>query len=644
MRSIYLSTIALFVCCHSVSAQTTVPAAIPRKAAAEPQGHVHLASLLNESDGRLNIPAGTYEFGGTLEVDLSKLGAIAIRGEGPVTIRMKAAGPAIRVTGSLTGSADPRRIKNSTWLERMPLIDGIGILGDHPEADGIELVQTMQPVITRVHIRHVRHGIILSKRNRNVAISNVHLYDNSGIGLYLNQVDLHQFNVANSHISYNQQGGIVVRGGNVRNVHVTGCDIEANMPNDPTPTDSANVFIDCCKSGSVAEVAITGNTIQHYAHYHREKQAPGGANIRVAGRDGFQPNMITITGNVMSDTHTHVHLLKTNDVTVASNTYFTTEPTDILVEDCQRISIANSALNPREAKGTGQVVLKRSSHCVVNGLICHNLLAGDAAINLFDCQNTRVSDCVISGSKNGIQLMDCQNCSVTDCTVTDLPDSAHGVVGADDDNFVRDVRESFVPSEPIVDSFVGGIGKRWRWLREDKSAWKATDSGLQILIEPGNMWGKANDAKNVLVHPIPSAWHSSVDVSVQLEQHPKKRWEQTNLVWYYSDSTMIKIGLELEHGKTHVVMGREDGDRTRTIAIVPYPHETVALRLVANGLDLRGFYRHPSSNEWKLAGRTKLPADSSTPPPKISLQCYMGEQDSNRWATISKFKMATLND
>ena len=37
--------------------------------------------------------------------------------------------------------------------------------------------------------------------------------------------------------------------------------------------------------------------------------------------------------------------------------------------------------------------------------------------------------------------------------------------------------------------------KEWRWLRENKDGWKLTDSGLKVLIEPGNMWGKAKQCK-----------------------------------------------------------------------------------------------------------------------------------------------------
>jgi len=182
------------------------------------------------------------------------------------------------------------------------------------------------------------------------------------------------------------------------------------------------------------------------------------------------------------------------------------------------------------------------------------------------------------------------------------------------------------------------MSEQWQWLRENKDGWKLTDSGLQVLIEPGNMWGGDNSAKNVLLHPAPEAWQDSIEVSVQMEQHPKKLWEQTNLVWYYSDSKMVKIGMEIKHGRTNIVMGREIDDRTQTIAIIPYTDEMVRLKLVVKGASITGFFRKPESSQWIEVGQTSLPADSSTPP-QVSLQFYQGEADSNRWATVSRFKM-----
>ena len=75
----------------------------------------------------------------------------------------------------------------------MPIVSGIEILGNHEEADGIELVQTVGAIVKGVSVRWCRHGIHLVNRNRNVIVSNCHLYENSGVGVYLDDVNLHRF-------------------------------------------------------------------------------------------------------------------------------------------------------------------------------------------------------------------------------------------------------------------------------------------------------------------------------------------------------------------------------------------------------------------------------------------------------------------
>ena len=49
------------------------------------------------------------------------------------------------------------------------------------------------------------------------------------------------------------------------------------------------------------------------------------------------------------------------------------------------------------------------------------------------------------------------------------------------------------------DDFKGKLGAGWSWLREDPKAWRATEHGLEVRVQPGNMWGPANNAKNVLL-------------------------------------------------------------------------------------------------------------------------------------------------
>jgi parallel beta-helix repeat protein len=77
----------------------------------------------------------------------------------------------------------------------MPLVDGVAIVGDHPNAIGIEAIGTMQLTLSRNHIRGVLHGIHLVGNNRNVIISDCHIYENRGIGIYYDNVNLHQSNI-----------------------------------------------------------------------------------------------------------------------------------------------------------------------------------------------------------------------------------------------------------------------------------------------------------------------------------------------------------------------------------------------------------------------------------------------------------------
>lgn len=360
---------------------------------------------LRRSDGALLIPAGQYDLQRTLEIELKRFGKVMIAGQGPVTIRMHAAGPAIRLVGSLQGTADPQSQPPEIDPQRGPRISsGIAIEGFHPEADGIELEGTMQAVIDAVQVRKVRHAIRLVKRNRNVILSNLQLYDNSGIGLFLDHVDLHQINVNASHLSYNRGGGLVVLGGNVRNLQVSGCDLEANMPVDPMPTEAANLWIDCRPPGSsIAEVAVTGCTLQHSSRGGSKRVAPGGANVRIWGRTDYQPNMLTLTGNLLSDTSVSVDLVDVADATLTGNQFFTAEPLDLRMERCQRVIVSSSIFHPRESEESGGIILLDCQSCLLQTLICHRLRHGEAAIQLKDCRKCQVSGCLVSQSRGGVR-------------------------------------------------------------------------------------------------------------------------------------------------------------------------------------------------------------------------------------------------
>lgn len=379
-----------------------------------------------------------YRITKPIVVDLDKTGPFSLQGDGRLRIVMDGPGPAIRVLGTHDGTAAPRTVKPNVWeRQRTPTIDGIEIVGTHPEACGIELNGTMQATITRVCVRRCLHAIHVIKRNRNILIADCHLYENRGVGVFLDDVDLHQINVTGSHISYNDGGGVVSRKGNVRNLHITGCDIESNHGEQSPPT--ANVLIDCRDSvHGTAEVAITGCTIQH------NSTSPSSANIRFIGRgqDPKNPEEIrrwghlTITGNVLSDVSTNIHLKDCRGATVQGNTLWMGFEHNLLIEDCTDIvfGLNNLDRNPGYAYGKSltaknAAVFRNCADCIIDGLHVNNVWKAEAGVVFERCRWLNISNCnIFECDEVGLLLRDCEHCQVTNCMIRDLRPMAEDFV------------------------------------------------------------------------------------------------------------------------------------------------------------------------------------------------------------------------
>ncbi len=387
--------------------------------------------------GTIDFGDGTFRITRTIKVNLDQVGWTSLRGLGTSRIVMAGPGPAFHFVGTHTGSADPKSFQPNVWdHQRMPVVSGLEIIGDHPEANGIEATGVMQLTLTNMLIRQCHHAVHLTGRNRNLLISACHIYHNRGIGVFYDHVNLHQSNIVGSHISYCNQGGIVFRGGEVRNVHVGTCDIESNMSADHEPT--ANILIDC-REGSTAEVAITGCTIQH------NSKSPGSANIRVLGQgitSGKDPTVtqeghITITGNVFSDVMVNVHLQQARGVSIVGNTFWEGFEHDLLIEDSQAIVVGPNDLdrNPRYVvnghwgEDTNGIVLKNCRDCKLSGLLVKGVWNHDAAIELTDCQRCTLNDLSIFDCKSiGIAMNNCDRCRVTQCMVgNDLPEASNWI-------------------------------------------------------------------------------------------------------------------------------------------------------------------------------------------------------------------------
>jgi parallel beta-helix repeat protein len=318
----------------------------------------------------------------------------------------------------------------------MPLVDGLEIVGNHPEAVGIEASGTMELTITRILIREALHGIHLIDRNRNIIISESHLYHNRGIGIYLDNINLHQINITNSHISYNGGGGIVVYHGDVHNLQIGTCDIECNMSVDGPPT--ANVLFDLSE-GNMLEGAVIGCTIQHY------HDIPGSSNVRFIGHGPEELTKVgnmTIADNNLSETRDNVHIKYGRGIIVTGNTFYMGLSHNILIENSEHILLANNILdrNPHYGEKTMNtrdgVVIRNSRNLTINGMQLYNTKDDQAGMVLEKCQNYNLTNST---------FLDCNEAGIL------LIDSEKGKVSG---NFFNDERPGI--SNPIAIKIQGG--------------------------------------------------------------------------------------------------------------------------------------------------------------------------------------------
>jgi parallel beta-helix repeat protein len=353
---------------------------------------------------------------------------VSIIGSGTAKLIMAGPGPALRLIGTHKGTAAPDTVEENVWKnQRMPSISGLEIVGAGPQTCGIEATGTMEAIFSRLQIRKVLHGIHLTERNRNVIISDCHIYENRGIGIYLDRVNLHQINVGNSHVSYNDGGGIVQRGGDVRNLQVGNCDIEGNMDQKAPPT--ANVLIDAT-GGSIGEIAVTGCTIQH------THNAPDSANIRIIGegqprgayaKGELRGGNITITGNILSDVQINIHLNKVRGVSIVGNTIWKGYTHDFLIEGSSSVVIGPNVFdrNPRYHYGDGAsanrgLVFRDCDSIILTGLQINNVWRKKGGFILEKCLHFNISGCIILNCDNcGILMEDVQDTIVSGCTVSD---------------------------------------------------------------------------------------------------------------------------------------------------------------------------------------------------------------------------------
>jgi hypothetical protein len=383
-----------------------------------------LRHAVDQGGGRLVLPRGTYRLTAPLEIDLDRHGPIALAGEGGTArLLMDGPGPAVRLVGTHDKSADPASFEPRVWRnQRLPTVSELEIVGNHNQADWIELEGTMQATIAGVSIRRCRYGVHLVKRNRNVLLADSHIYDGRGpaIGVFFDRVNLHQTIVSGCHISMCKHSGIKVLGGEIRNLQITGCDIEYN--HDPANPDSADVWIDA-REGTIREGTIASNTIQ-------AKGSPRGANVRIEGAprdDSAGAGLWAITGNVLQDQQVNVWLRYCRGVTLTGNVIASAYERSIVLEHCRDVVIGSNVFDHNPDYRGPFIDGIRIVHSA--GINLHNLILDDCraggpdeggAIEVADSSEVLILGCqVLDPEFRGIDIRNCRNTKVSECTIVD---------------------------------------------------------------------------------------------------------------------------------------------------------------------------------------------------------------------------------
>jgi DUF1680 family protein len=176
--------------------------------------------------------------------------------------------------------------------------------------------------------------------------------------------------------------------------------------------------------------------------------------------------------------------------------------------------------------------------------------------------------------------------------------------------------------DPLKGKLAGG----WEWLRENPRAWRHSDSGLEVRVEPG----LAGTVKNALLRKAPdrSRGRYAIEVTVEFTAEPSQQYEQAGLTWYQRDKPALKLVHELIDGKTYIMPGKGPTD-TRLMQ----------LRLVVGRDDYVAQFRPGGKGEFQTAGSGKLPPAADE---KVSIQCYNGPPGAERWMRFSDFRILQL--
>ncbi|MEO8494533.1 MAG: right-handed parallel beta-helix repeat-containing protein [Planctomycetota bacterium] len=379
-----------------------------------------LQHAVEGGDGVLELSKGTYRITRPIVLDSRKHGYLGVRGDqGTARIVMAGAGPALQIIGDHQGSADPDSVQPHTWDgERMPIITGLEILGEHPEADGIELRRTMQATIQNVLIRKCRFGVHLVERNRNLLLNAAHIYDCHDSGVFFDQCNLHQVIIAACHISYCKRAGIRQLNGDVHNIQITGNDIEYNSGYAGPGHELSGEIVLEAPDGTISEYTIASNTIQ------ATLDAPG-ANVMILGNaeaSSSDVRLVAITGNVLGSRDCNILIDYGSRISITGNTIYGGQRLNCEFRNSRYITFGSNSCFSRPAsyasETTDGILLDKCVGCSLVGNVLNDCRLGNAeaggTMTIRDSENIAVSASqILNPHFRGIDVVNSSRCNIS---------------------------------------------------------------------------------------------------------------------------------------------------------------------------------------------------------------------------------------
>lgn len=196
------------------------------------------------------------------------------------------------------------------------------------------------------------------------------------------------------------------------------------------------------------------------------------------------------------------------------------------------------------------------------------------------------------------------------------------------------------PKTIFEEPFRGKLADGWSWVREEPPARAVGDGVLRLRSLPGSFWGKAADAKNLLVRKVP---RSGVGLSLGVEVHvsfaPETPSEQAGVMLRVSDDLYVKLVIQNVEGARKIALAYEDARGAEPIAAFDLKAPSARLRLSWEGNKIVSESKPEGAKDWGILTYTDNPFKDEALELQAGLFAHGAPADVDRWAEFRDFKV-----